>query len=95
MIDLITTHRQSIQDLCRTYGVRRLNVFGSTTTGALDPATSDIDLLVDLGEYVPGTAVRYLDLINELEDLLGRPVQMVTEPSIRNLFFARWSKNNE
>lgn len=87
MIDLIQDNRMAIAELCRQYGIRKLDVFGSAATGAFDPARSDIDFLVDLGEYAPGTAVRYLDLIADLEDLLGFPVQMVTQPSIRNPYF--------
>lgn len=87
MIELIRDNQQAIRDLCRQYGIRKLDVFGSAATGAFDPARSDIDFLVDLGEYTPGTAVRYLDLIADLEDLLGYPVQMVTQPSITNPYF--------
>lgn len=87
MIELIQENQQAIRNLCRQYGIRKLDVFGSAATGAFDPARSDIDFLVDLGEYTPGTAVRYLDLIADLEDLLGYPVQMVTRPSIRNPYF--------
>jgi predicted nucleotidyltransferase len=87
MIELIRDNQQAIADLCRQYGIRKLEVFGSAATGVFDPATSDIDFLVDLGEYAPGTAVRYLDLIADLEDLLGYPVQMVTQRSITNPYF--------
>jgi predicted nucleotidyltransferase len=87
MIELIRDNQRAIADLCRQYRIRKLEVFGSAATGAFDPATSDIDFLVDLGEYAPGTAVRYLDLIADLEDLLGYPVQMVTQPSITNPYF--------
>jgi predicted nucleotidyltransferase len=87
MIDLIRDNHQQIVELCRRYSIRRLDLFGSAATGAFDPASSDIDFLVDLGEYTPGTAVRYLDLIADLEDLLGFSVQMVTQPSITNPYF--------
>jgi len=33
--------------LCRRYGVRKLELFGSATDGAFDPRTSDLDFLVD------------------------------------------------
>jgi predicted nucleotidyltransferase len=37
-------------DLCRRYGVRRLDVFGSAARGAdFDVATSDVDFLVQFG----------------------------------------------
>ncbi len=87
MIDLITDNQTAIAELCRQCCIRKLEVFGSTTTGAFEPASSDIDFVVDLGEYEPGTADRYLDLIAGLEDLLGHRVEMITQPSIRNPYF--------
>jgi uncharacterized protein with HEPN domain len=36
-----------VQALCRRFGVHRLDVFGSAATGSFDPATSDIDSIVD------------------------------------------------
>ena len=43
MIPIVTNNRQAIADLCRTYGVYKLDLFGSATTGAFDPQTSDLD----------------------------------------------------
>ena len=82
MIDLITNNLRAIDDLCRSHGVVRLDVYGSAATGGFDQDTSDINFIVDLGEYTPGTAFRYLDLIADLEDLLGREVHMVTQATI-------------
>jgi predicted nucleotidyltransferase len=82
MIDLITDNLEGIRSLCRAHGVVRLDVYGSAATGGFDQDTSDVNFVVDLGEYAPGTAFRYLDLIADLEDLLGRDVHMVTEGSI-------------
>lgn len=87
MIALISDNLEAIRDLCRQYGIRRLDVFGSAATGAFNPETSDLDFIVDLGEYTPGTADRFFDLMADLEDLLGYPVQIVTEPSITNPYF--------
>ncbi len=51
MIALIEDNREAIAELCRQFGVRRLAVFGSAAKGTFDPATSDVDFLVDLGNY--------------------------------------------
>ena len=60
----------------RAFGVRRLGLFGSFVR---DQATthSDVDLLV---EFAPGrkTFDAYMRLVFFLEDLLGRPVELVT-----------------
>lgn len=84
MIPLIAEKRDEIVALCRRYGIRKLEVFGSAATGAFDPATSDVDLLVDLGEYDAFVADRYLDLASDLEALFNRRVDLITEVSIRN-----------
>jgi len=84
MIAFIRDNQRASIALCRRYRIRKLEVFGSAATGAFDPATSDIDFLVDLGVHEPGTADRYPDLIAALEDLLGHRVEMTTRPSIRN-----------
>jgi predicted nucleotidyltransferase len=84
VIDLLADNLDEIARLCRQYGIKRLDVYGSAATGAFDPDASDIDIVVDLGEYDDDVHVRYLDLIADLEALLGSPVSMLTRPSIRN-----------
>lgn len=68
-LDLIT-------DICRRYGVVRLDVFGSASRGELTDA-SDIDVLYELA---PGTRLGWAieDLARELTDALGRPVDLVS-----------------
>lgn len=65
--------------------VRRLEVFGSATRDDFDPASSDIDFLV---EFEPGTQRSALDLYfgfkEELEALFARPVDLVMPAAIRN-----------
>ncbi len=83
MIDLIEDNRQAIEDLCRQYGVRKLAVFGSAAKGTFDPATSDLDFVVDMTDYGPGVSMRFLSFGVALEDLFGRSVNLVTERSIK------------
>ncbi|MBA2247838.1 MAG: nucleotidyltransferase domain-containing protein [Chloroflexia bacterium] len=89
MIALVEDNREAIVALCERYGVRRLSVFGSAVTGTFDPETSDVDFLVDLGEYDPGVARRYLGLIVALEHLFGRHVDVVTEKAVKDPDFRR------
>lgn len=89
MIALVADNRDEIGKLCRRFGIRRLDVFGSAATGTFDPETSDIDFVVDLGEYEPGVADRFLDFAEALEHLLGRKVDLITEDSIRNPYLRR------
>jgi predicted nucleotidyltransferase len=46
MHPLIADNLDAIHTLAREYGVARLEVFGSVTTGAFDSERSDIDFLV-------------------------------------------------
>jgi len=87
MIDLVANKREEIAALCRQYNIQRLDLFESATTGQFDPATSDLDFVVDLGDYDDIVHRRYLNLIAGLEDLLGYAVHMTTSPSIKNPYF--------
>ena len=72
------------------YGVERLEVFGSAATGAFDEEASDVDFVVLFSEEVrrsPGYADTYLELAWDLEELLERDVDLVTERSIQNPYF--------
>ncbi|MDZ4739454.1 MAG: nucleotidyltransferase family protein [Alphaproteobacteria bacterium] len=81
---LLESKREAVLDLARRYGVTRVRVFGSM---AREDATeeSDVDLLVDVGEATTGFGLG--GLLMDLQDLLGRRVDLVTEqalhPSIR------------
>lgn len=47
MIAQFEQHREEIADLCRRFGVRRLEVFRSASTGAFREGESDFDFLVE------------------------------------------------
>ncbi len=87
MISLVDSKRDDIAALCRRFAIRRLELFGSGATGRFAPESSDLDFVVDLGEYDDTVADRYLDFAAALEELLQRPVDLVTERSIRNPYF--------
>ncbi len=88
MILLVERHRSEIAALCRRYGVRRLDLFGSATGDRFDEATSDLNFVADFADpLVPGYARRYLAFAEALEELFGRPVDVVTERSIKSPYF--------
>jgi uncharacterized protein len=87
-LELVSLHRDAIRALCQRYGVRRLDLFGSGTTGEFDPATSDLDFVATFRDTrVPGYADRYLNFADELEALFGRPVDVLTENMIGGPYF--------
>ena len=50
MFELTPDQRTLLADLCRRFGVVRLDLFGSATGPEFDPAASDLDFIV---EYPP------------------------------------------
>ena len=66
------------------YGVRKLELFGSILRQDFDPEHSDVDLLVEFEPSVAGSFANFLDLKEALEQLLGRPVDLVELRAIRN-----------
>lgn len=88
MNGLVEQHLEAIRTLCREYGVRRLDLFGSAATGEFDEETSDLDFVVAFADTrSPGYADRYLGFAEALEALFLRPVDLVTEGSIRSPWF--------
>ena len=80
----------ALPELCRRYQVQELDVFGSAVTGQFDPARSDFDLLVTFDDALPGSRFkRYFGLLQELEALLGRHVDLVEAKCIRDPFFRK------
>lgn len=72
--------KNSKPELQSRFGVTRLALFGST---ARDVATSDSDVDVLVGFDGPATSKRYFGVQFYLEDLLGCPVDLVTEKALR------------
>lgn len=89
MIPLIEDNREAIVTLCKTYGVRKLALFGSAARGDFDPATSDVDFLLESADYGPGVARRFIGFGDDLEQLLGRRVDLVFESVIKDPDFVR------
>jgi predicted nucleotidyltransferase len=76
-----------IAELCRRYHILKLWFFGSVLREDFRP-DSDVDVLVEfeVGK-TPGLA--FVDLQQELEKLVGRPVDLLTVPSLRNPYLRR------
>lgn len=85
MVASIENKRESIVDLCRKYGVVRMDVFGSVLRDDYEPGKSDVDLLVEFGPRDPyALAEAYFDMLDELRELLGGPVDLVMSGAIKN-----------
>ena len=81
--EVLQTLRAHREALAERFGVASLALFGSF---ARDQATdaSDIDILVRFDG--PATSKSYFGVQFYLEDLLGRPVDLVTDKALRPQF---------
>jgi len=78
--ELLKAKREEILRVAAKRGARNVRIFGSVARGEADEA-SDIDILVDLE---PDRSLLDLGgLWSELNELLGRKVEVVTEKGLR------------
>ena len=77
ILSRLRVHLPELKEL----GVRHLSLFGSIARGDAT-SDSDIDVLVDFG--AAPTFDQYMDVKIALEDLLGRPVDLVTVTGLRD-----------
>lgn len=78
--ELLQDKREQILQIVAKHGACNVRVFGSVARGEAD-SESDIDFLIDLGENLsPWFPVR---LIRDLENLLGRKVDVATENGLK------------
>jgi len=88
MHTLIDRNNEAIQALCARYDVQRLSLFGSITDDRFDSVESDIDILVEFGPMAPvAHADSYFGLMEALEDLFNKPVDLVELGPITNPYF--------
>jgi len=76
----LETDRAKLDALCRRFGVARLDVFGSVACGGDGPG-SDIDFLYELAQR-RSLGWEIEDLSQDLADLLGRPVDLVSQKAL-------------
>lgn len=76
---------ERLREFCERWKVAELALFGSAARGDMTP-DSDVDLAVT---FRPDAGVSLFDFASmqlELEELFGRPVDLVEKASIRNPF---------
>jgi len=88
MNPLIEENRRELEQICRQRHVRRIELFGSATGPDFDPMTSDLDFLVTFDDLpISSYADAYFGLLEDLQRLFQRQVDLVVESSIRNPYF--------
>ena len=86
-VGVVDSKLAELRELCRRFGVQRLDLFGSAATGRFDPARSDLDFLVAFGPA--GIGKRDLQFLGELEKLFGREVDLINEAELQNPYLRR------
>ncbi|HKI86876.1 MAG TPA: nucleotidyltransferase domain-containing protein [Thermoanaerobaculia bacterium] len=88
MVSIVNERRAELERLCRLHHVRRLELFGSAAAGVDRPGKSDLDFLVEFEPLEPGArADSYFGLLEDLERLFERPVDLVVYGAIKNPYF--------
>jgi uncharacterized protein len=84
MLRLIAERHTEIAVLCRSFGVKRLSVFGSAARDDFDPSRSDLDFLVEFDRDKPGalSLKTFFDFKDQLEALFGRDVDLVEREAV-------------
>jgi predicted nucleotidyltransferase len=78
-LELLQHRRDDIRLIAAKHGAYNIRVFGSVVRGEAKPE-SDIDFLIDKG---PTTSSWFpAGLVLELEELLGRRIEIVTEKAL-------------
>jgi uncharacterized protein len=85
-MDLLVEKKMvSLRSLCKTHCVEKLFLFGSATKGKLQE-NSDLDFLVNFSSdlQLPDYADNYFDLLEKLQQLFGREIDLISEKSLKN-----------
>src|SRR5258708_15629682 len=87
MNSLVEQRKKEIEELCGRFEVQTMDLFGSAAQGRQRP-DSDLDFLVEFKPLAPGTyADAYFGLLEALQTLFSRPVDLVVTSAIKNPFF--------
>ena len=95
MQKILENNIEKIKTLCKVHNVKSLFAFGSVCTDKFNKE-SDVDLLItfnamDYGDY----ADTYFDLAEKFEKILNRPVDLITEKSLKNPYFINAINQNK
>ncbi len=78
----ISEIKNMVEPLAREYGVESLFLFGSYAKGIADE-NSDVDFRIDKGDV---RGIRFAGLYTDLEEVLGKNVDLVTTASLDESF---------
>lgn len=87
--EIIEALRQSYEFLSSEFAVNKLAVFGSVAKDMMTP-DSDVDIIIDFNSPI---GFRFNQLVEYLEDLLERKVDVITKDGVKNIRVKEISDN--
>lgn len=84
----ISVAPERIEEFCRKWKVSELALFGSVLRDDFGPG-SDVDVLVELAPGHGLDLFDWVEMIDELKAIFGRPVDLVSKRALRNPFRRR------
>ena len=81
----IDVPRERIAAFCRKWKVAEFSLFGSVLRDDFRP-DSDVDVLVELAPDHGLSLFDWVDMIDELKEVFGRDVDLVSKRGLRNPF---------
>ena len=95
MNQLITMHQNNLEQLCRRYNVQRLELFGSAAITKTESEIRDLDFLVEFANpKLSGYANAYFGLLESLQLLFNKPVDLVMISAVKNPYFLQSINRN-
>jgi len=86
-INILLEKREALTQLCKKYDLAKLYVFGSALENTFNDE-SDYDFLIQFKDISFDLYTdHYFSLHEELENLLGREIDLLTDNSLSNKYF--------
>jgi len=87
MQQIIRDKIPELKEICKTYDVKSMHVFGSACTDNFNEH-SDIDILISFKDIsIERYTDNYFELHDQLEKLFNRKIDLITENSLANPYF--------
>jgi predicted nucleotidyltransferase len=84
MIDLIERNTPALIALCRQFGVKKLDLFGSAANGTFIHGKSDIDFVIEFFDGNPDFDLQFFGFAHAAEDIVGHYVDLLTRSKLRD-----------
>jgi len=89
----INIPQDKIADFCKKWKIAEFSIFGSALREDFSPK-SDVDVLISFEPDIPWSLFDWVDMIEELQGIIGREVDLVEKSGLRNPFRRHEILNN-